>query len=71
MSETAVAALRTDKEVALDGEKEPLENIVDFRGEGRRVDESLEGWRRVVSIDALELEGARMVDADVTEEELL
>lgn len=41
ISETAVAALRTDKEVAFDGEKELLENIVDLRGEERRADEPL------------------------------
>lgn len=42
----------------------------DLRGEERRADESLEGRRRTVDMEELELEGGRMVAADVAGEEL-
>ena len=42
----------------------------DLRGEDRRADESLEDCWRTVVMEALELEGARMVGADVEGEEV-
>lgn len=46
------------------------EKKVDLRGEDRRADESLEDCLRTVVMEALELEGARMVVADVEGEEV-
>lgn len=70
-SAMVVAALRIEKEVARDDWKELLEEKnIDLRGEERRADESLEDWRRAVAMEALELDGGRMVLTDVAWEGL-